>query len=297
MKLFRLSLAVIIVSISLLGVWQLVNQVTTQPVAAQDDDDEVLQEILDNISFRSIDEILDTELEVANFANDGTATLPIETSVSVACTIVYGTTEEFGNLSLDQDMAGGTHSVHSPLLSGLEPNTTYYFRVQGVDVDGVIYVSETMNFTTPELDIAEITNLASPELGATITNYSSAFGDAALDERWGASSAFDDNPNTQWATSGDGDNAWLEVELAAPASVHSVEFWSRAMNDGTSITLAFTVTTEDGTVFGPFEVPDTDQAYVFDVEIEAQTLRFDLIETTGGNTGVVNIAVYGEFLE
>ena len=293
----RLSLLTLVLTLSFVGVWQLNQTANPLPVAAQDDDDAEMEKILDNITFRSIDEIVDTELIVTNFANDGTATLPIETNISVACTIVYGTTEEFGSLSLDQDMAGGTHSSHSPLLSGLEPNTTYYFRVQGVDVDGVIYISETLSFTTPEFETAEITNLASPELGATITNYSSAFGDAALADRWGAGSAFDDNPNTQWATNGDGDSAWLEVELAAPASIHSVEFWSRAMNDGTSITLAFTVTTEDGTVYGPFAVPDTNQAYVFEVEIEAQTLRFDLIETTGGNTGVVNIAVYGEFLD
>ena len=39
-------------------------------------------------------------------------------------------------------------------------------------------------------------------------------------------------------------------------------------------TLAFTVTTENGEVFGPFEVPDTSQPFEFDVAFEAQTLRF-----------------------
>ncbi len=297
MKFLKSTFPIAILLLSFVSIWQLSTSPSANLVSAQDGADDDLNAILDEITFRSIDEILDTDLEVTNFANDGTASLPIHTNVSVACTIVYGTTEAFGSLSLDQDMAGGTHADHNPLLSGLEPNTTYYFRVQGVDVDGVIYVSETMSFTTPELEAVEVTNLASPELGATISNYSSAFGDAGLAERWGAGSAFDDNPNTQWATSGDGDEAWIEVELAQKASIHSVEFWSRAMSDGTSITLAFAVTTEDGIVYGPFEVPDTDQAYEFDVEIEAQTLRFDLIDTTGGNTGVVNIAVYGEFLE
>jgi hypothetical protein len=57
------------------------------------------------------------------------------------------------------------------------------------------------------------------------------------------------------------------------------------------------VETDEGESFGPFELDDTEQAYSFDVEIEAQTLRFNLMDTTGGNTGAVDIAVYGEFIE
>ena len=278
-----------------LGVWAIV-----QPVSAQngdDEDKELIEERLSHYVIRPVEEIVDTDLLITNFESDGTASLPIETNVPVACTIVYGETEAFGSLTLDQDMAGGTHSVHNPLLSGLKPETTYYFRVQGLDDDGVLYISDVMTFTTPAFEEEVTTNLASPDLGATVTGFSSAFGDAAIDERWGAGMAFDDNPNTQWSSAGDGDEAWIEVELAQKARIDSVEFWSRAMNDGSSITLEFTITTDDGTEYGPFELPDADEAYEFEVEIEAQTLRFDLVSTTGGNTGVVNIAVYGEFLE
>ena len=93
--------------------------------------------LTESYTFRPVEDIIDTRLEVANFADDGSATLPITTSVPVACTVVYGTTPEFGSLSLDQDMDGGTHSDHNPLLSNLEPETEYYFRVQGVDDDGI----------------------------------------------------------------------------------------------------------------------------------------------------------------
>ncbi|HID52305.1 MAG TPA: hypothetical protein EYP41_09725 [Anaerolineae bacterium] len=78
---------------------------------------------------------------MTNFANDGSATLPVQTSVPVACTVVYGKTPDFGSLTLDQDMAGGAHSDHNPLLTGLEPETEYYFRLQGVDDDGNIHIS------------------------------------------------------------------------------------------------------------------------------------------------------------
>jgi len=251
----------------------------------------------DGVTMRSIDEIVSQPLEVSNFANDGSATLPIHTTVPVACTIVYGTTPEFGSLSLDQDMAGGTHSDHNPLLSGLEPETKYYFRVQGVDESGVIYISDVMTFTTPPRSTAEVTNLASPLLGAEITGFSSAFGNAAPDATWGAASAFDDNPNTAWSSAGDGNNAWIEVKLAKPARITAVSFYSRSMSDGSAITLAFTVTTDSGEVFGPFKVTDASQPYEFEIAFESQTLRFDLVDTTGGNTGVLDIAVYGEFIE
>ena len=249
----------------------------------------------EGIQLRSIDEIIEQPLQVTNFANDGSATLPIQTSIPVACTVVYGKTPAFGAVSLDQDMAGGTHSDHNPLLSELEPETMYYFRVQGVDASGAIYASEVMTFTTPVRVTAETSNLASPLMGAEITGYSSAYGNAAPGAAWGIANAFDDNPNTAWSSAGDGDLAWVEVTLAQPTRITAVSFHSRSMSDGSAIALAFTVTTETGQVSGPFDLPDANQPYKFDVAFEAQSFRFDLINTTGGNTGAVDIAVFGEF--
>lgn len=267
-------------------------------VMAQDEEPEaVADEVMAGITFLPVDSILDAPLEVANFANDGTASLPITTSVPVACTIVYGTTPEFGQLSLDQDMDGGTHSDHNPLLSDLEPETTYYFRVQGVDNLGNIYLSDTMTFTTPPQVEVENNNLLSPENGAEILGYSSAFGGADVEDTWGIASAFDGSQNSAWSSAGDGDDAYVEVQLAERALIQEVEFWTRSMSNDTAQIFEFTVTTEDGTVYGPYELPDANQAYIFEVEFEAETLRFDVVDSNGGNTGAVEIAVYGEFIE
>ncbi len=268
-----------------------------QVIAQDDEPDSVSADIMASISFLPVDAILEGELEVANFANDGTATLPITTTVPVACTIVYGTTPAFGQLSVDQDMDGGTHSNHNPLLSDLEPETTYYFRVQGVDDLGNIYLSETMTFTTPPQIEVENNNLLSAENGAEILGYSTAFGDAASDATWGINSAFDGSGNSAWSTAGDGNDAYVEVKLAQRASIQEVEFWTRSMSNNTAQIFEFTVTTDSGDVYGPFELPDADQAYTFDVEFEAETLRFDVTDSNGGNTGAVEIAVYGEFID
>ncbi len=256
-----------------------------------------MQEILAGIAFRHVDEILEGELNVTNFAADGTAALPITTTIPVACTIVYGTTPAFGKLAVDTTMDGGTHTDHRPLLLDLEPDTMYYFRVQGTDDNGVIYLSEVMTFTTPPLETAENTNLASPELGAQIIGFSSAFGGADLTERWGALSAVDNSPNSAWSSAGDGDDAWIEIQLAGRAQVHRIEYWSRSMPDGTSRVFEFTVTADDGTIYGPFTVPDADQAYAFDVDFETTTIRFDVVSSSGGNTGAVEFAVYGDFID
>lgn len=247
--------------------------------------------LLDGVTILPVEDIVEGDLTVSNFANDGSATLPLQTSIPVACTLVYGTTPEFGMLTLDQDMAGGTHSDHSPLLTGLEPETDYYFRVQGVDDEGNIYLSDVMTFTTPPRDTSQTENLASPQRGAAVLGYSSAFNNAGPDDRWGANSAFDDNPNTEWSSAGDGDEAWIEVELAQRARIVTVSFQTRSMSDGSATAFSFTVTTDEGETHGPFELSDANSSYAFDVAIEAKTLRFDLESTSGGNTGAVDIAV------
>lgn len=260
--------------------------------AAQPETD--LEKALEAIEFRPIEDILETDLIVSHFASDGTATLPIETRIPVACTLVYGTTPEFGKLTLDQDMAGGTHTTHNPLLTDLEPETTYYYRVQGVDDAGTIYVSQTMTFTTPPQEESTVENLLSPELGAQILGVSSNWNGQPNDGSFGILNAFDGSPNTAWSSNADGNDAWVEIQLAQRSRIQQVEFWTRSMSDGTAQIFEFTVTTDSGETYGPFTLPDPDQPYVFEVEFEAETLRFDVTDSSGGNVGAVEIAVYGE---
>ena len=113
------------------------------------------------------------------------AILSFESSIPLACSVVYGKTTDYGLVSVDLDMAGGAHTDHGPLLTGLEPDTIYHFRLQGTAPDGTLYISEDMTFHTPEGEKGTEINLTSLETGASSSQRVSA--------RLGASS-------THWAS-------------------------------------------------------------------------------------------------
>jgi hypothetical protein len=170
--------------------------------------------------------------------------------------------------------------------------------VQGTAADGTLYAGEDATFRTPPAPVDAEVNLASLEAGAKVVAVSSNFGAAANDEPWGAESAIDGNRGTAWSSNGDGNDAFLEIELAQPAQVHAVEVWTRSMSNGTAQILAFTLTTDTGDVLGLFELADATEPYRFELEdVFARSLRLDVVESSGGNTGLVGLAVYGTPVE
>lgn len=231
--------------------------------------------------------------EILDLRSDS-ARLNFVGTVPLACTLLYGETPDFGSASIDPNMNGATIIEHNPLMLGLEPETTYYYRVQGSDSNGNFYVGEMSTFITPPQSDEGTANLLSPENGAQILGVSSNFGGQDNDGTWGILSALDGNPNTAWSTAGDGSGAWVEIQLGQRSHISQIEFWTRFMTDGSAQAFQFTVTTETGAVYGPFSLPDPDQPYTFDVDFETETLRFDITDSSGGNTGAVEIAVYGE---
>lgn len=214
-----------------------------------------------------------------------TARLRVDTTIRTVCAVAYGETEDLGALATDQDMEAAGHRDHGPILSGLAPETRYFYRLQGVGPDGTLYRSELLTFTTPVAAEANAgTNLA---LSATVVEVSSEFSDA-----FAAANAIDGNPATEWSSRGDGDGAHITIDLGAEAEVTGIRFVTREMSDGSSITTSFTVTVDDGSVFGPFDAGRTPP--LIDVEFTGRILRFGVDSSTGGNTGAVEIEVYGE---
>lgn len=219
-------------------------------------------------------------------------------TIPTGCLLIFGETPDFGRATQDPNMAGAAIIEHNPVMLGLEPDTEYFYRLQGTDEAGNFYVSPVYSFRTPAESTETTDNLLHPANGASVIDVSSNFGGQPTEgSTWGAANAFDDDPNTAWSSDGDGDDAYVVVELGQPSQINEISFWTRTMSNNTAQIYSFTVTTEAGDVYGPFELPDPDQAYAFAVDFTAETLRFDVLESNGGNTGAVSIAAFGEPLE
>ncbi|MCP4381813.1 MAG: hypothetical protein GY798_10450, partial [Hyphomicrobiales bacterium] len=207
-----------------------------------------------SFSVRSIDEVADGAMPQVTDVSATEAVLVFRSKTNLACSVVFGETLEFGSVAVDADMDGGAHSDHHPALTGLKPATKYFFRVQGVAADGTLYVGEVQSFRTANESTDGPVDLAALAAGARVAAVSSNYGGAKNDERWGADNAFDGSRSTAWSSSGDGNDAFIEIELAQPTHVGEISVWTRSMSDGTAQILHFTVTTDQGTVHGPFEL-------------------------------------------
>jgi hypothetical protein len=230
--------------------------------------------------------------------NSGTSVVIQFTSgLPTVCNVAYGTDPSYGRLTM-MPMMGGAVRDHAVTITGLMPKTTYHYRLTLTDERARLYQSADLVFTTaaasePEAEQPEEENVASLAAGARVIGVSSNFGGRENDSSFGANNALDGQPSTEWSSNGDGDDAWLEIELAQTFDVHSVGFWTRTMSNDTAQIFRFTVTSDKGEVFGPFDLPDAAQIYFFPVQFTARTLRFDAVETNTGNTGAVEIEVYG----
>ncbi|MEO0598609.1 MAG: hypothetical protein AAF126_21045, partial [Chloroflexota bacterium] len=74
--------------------------------------------------------------------NATSTTIELITNIPTNCLVLFGTTPDFGRASQDANMADLFTEDHLPFLGNLEPETTYYYRLQGSDANGNFYVSE-----------------------------------------------------------------------------------------------------------------------------------------------------------
>ena len=216
------------------------------------------------------------------------ATLVVTTALDLACVVVFGTDEGFGQLALDADMGGGSHRDHQVFLRGLEPDTEYVYRLQGSAPDGRFFASEVLRFRTAPAEAGASlgVDVATAEAGATVVAASSEFGDA-----FAAANAIDGDPRSEWSSRGDGDGAFITVRLREPVEVTGFGFWTRTMGSSAQIE-RFEVVNEHGEVFGPFDVPDAGSTHDFPASGRGQEFTFRVLASSGGNTGAVEVAVY-----
>ncbi len=106
-----------------------------------------------------------------------------------------------------------------------------------------------------------------------------------------AANAVDEDLNTEWSSAGDGDDSFITVDVGAVHRIGGFEFLTRSMTDGSATTTTYTVTVDDGEVLGPFPAGNPANASTTTVETEGRLFRFDVTDSTGGNTGAIEIRI------
>lgn len=206
------------------------------------------------------------------------AVVSVSTTVDAVCAVAYGETTELGRLATDLDMAGGGHVDHSARLTGLTPDSLYYYRLQGVGPDGTLFQSDLMEFRTPPAQATDRNNVAPTGL---VVDVSSEFSTA-----FAARLAIDGDPGTEWSSQGDGDGAFIVIDLGVETDIVGVAFRARTMSDGSAITNTFSVIVDEGSPLGPFAAGEAELA------VTGRVVRFDVESSTGGNTGAAEVEIY-----
>ena len=232
------------------------------------------------------------------FENDptfpGRGIFRVVTTEPMICAIVWGATEELGNFNNSLAMNGTGILNHDVFLPGAEAGKTYHFRVQGSTSDGSFYESPLMTFTLSDSEAmsegamsdgmaAHGGNLA---LTGTIVDVSSEFSAA-----WSGANAIDGDDTTEWSSAGDGDDAFITLDLGAHEEVVGVEFITRTMADGTATASTFWVSVDGGDRLGPFTAGNPAAPMFNAVEFSGRVLRFEIDTSSGGNTGAIEIRV------
>ncbi len=238
---------------------------------------------------RPFEEIQDSPLE---FENDptfpGRAIFRVTTTEAAICAIVWGETEELGQFNNSLAMNGTGIVQHDVFLPGAEAGQTYFYRLQGSTADGTLYQSDLMTFTLPDQDTQTDATEASDNLavGGTVTEVSSEFSGL-----WAGGNAIDGDLSTEWSSAGDGDDSFITVDLGTVQEVAGFEFLTRTMADGTATTTTYTVTIDGGEILGPFAAGNPANPSPSSVDTVGQTFRFEVSDSTGGNTGAIEIRI------
>jgi F5/8 type C domain len=148
----------------------------------------------------------------------------------------------------------------------------------------VFQTPEQTTFTTPRPGAAAGPDIA---IGAKVVAFSSQWSKA-----YGAANAVDGNLSTEWASAGDGDRAFITIDLGRQRKVTGISFITRSMADGSAITRTFAVVVDGHKRYGPFHAVIAGDAHVVPVSFTGRLLRFDVVQSTGGNTGAAEIEVF-----
>ena len=219
---------------------------------------------------------------------DGTsAVIRLVTNPATMCAVSYGTTAQLGRIANDPGMGGTAITRHTVTLSGLRPATSYRYRLTATDASGRV-------FQTPQdLELRTRPVPRGTALGVDLARGAKV---VAVSSEWsgdfGAAKAFDGDLSTEWSSAGDGDRASVTIDLGRTSTVTGVANRTREMADGSAITRTYAVTVDGSKRYGPFVAGDRLDAKVAALSASGRRFRFDVVTSTGGNTGAAEIALY-----
>jgi hypothetical protein len=230
-------------------------------------------------------EVGKTMLQIA--ANGTSAVVQLQTNPPTVCAIAYGTTRALGSIANDPSMGGTAISHHVVLLNDLRPNTTYDYRLTATDAEGRVFQTRELSTftTTPRKSATTGRDIAQR---AKVVAFSSQFNS----DDYRATNAVDGNLGTEWSSAGDGNRAFITIDLGKPSVVTGVAFLSREMSNGSAITRTFAVIVDGKKRYGPFPAGNRFNPHIATVSFTGRLLRFNVVESTGGNTGAAEIEVF-----
>jgi len=218
-------------------------------------------------------EVGKTHLQVA--ADGRSAIVQLETNPPTVCAIAYGRTESLGSIADDPDMGGTAITRHTVVLGGLTPGATYRFRLTATDAQGFVFQTRALGtFTTPRSVGALGPNIA---IGAKVVAVSSQWSNA-----YKAANAVDGNLSTEWASAGDGNRAFITIDLGREREIAGISFITREMSDGSAITRAFAVVVDGRRRYGPFPAGNLVDPRIARASFTGRRLRFDVVTSSGG---------------
>ncbi|KAL3800916.1 hypothetical protein ACHAWO_000049 [Cyclotella atomus] len=149
-----------------------------------------------------------------------------------------------------------------------------------------------------------IRNVASSAQGAFILDVSSSYS-----ERYIAFNAIDEDPSTEWSSAGDGNDAYITIQLPFAANIVYVDFHTRTMSTSAQINEyqveAGNKIDSSNVVAASCQVTDATKAYECDLDLSdgndplsagarnVTLVTFRVINSSGGNTGAIDLSVYG----
>jgi hypothetical protein len=236
-------------------------------------------------------QVLSASVQVENIGTQR-ADVRFTSKVPTLASTAFGPDADYGR-SARMASAAPLLSHEVPLMA-LTPGSAYMAHVLLIDQRATVFQHQPLEFETLEQTAISETfnNIALLDRGSVVSAVSGNWGGGDLNSSYGANHAIDNNPTSEWSSDGEGNNAWIEITLEQPSEVNGIGFWTRTMGDSAQIS-RFRVIANGDIVLGEFDLPDADQVFRFSVpETLVTQLRFEVVESSGGNTGARSIEVY-----